>query len=61
MPDWSEKLDRYGSAQLWRDTLRDFTSVSQRLPEYLTPLTRQMLQTGRALEQEAVWLPGVNR
>jgi hypothetical protein len=61
MPDWSEKLDRYGSTQLWRDTLRDFTSASQRLPEYLTPLTRQMLHTGRALEQEAVWLPGVSR
>lgn len=61
MPDWSEKLDRYGSAKLWRDTLRDFTSVRQRLPEFLMPLTRQMLQTGRALEQEAVWLPGVSR
>lgn len=61
MPDWSEKLDRYGSTRLWRDTLRDFTSVCQRLPAYLTPLTRQMQQTGRALEQESVWLTGSGR
>ncbi len=61
MPDWSEKLDRYGSVQLWRDTLRDFTSASQHLPEYLAPLTRQIQRTGRALEQEAVWLPGARR
>ena len=61
MPDWSEKLDCYGSTQLWRNTLRDFTSARQRLPEYLMPLTRQMLHTGRALEQESVWLCGVGR
>jgi len=51
------KLDRYGSTQLWRDTLRDFASASPLLPEYLGPLADQMRQTGRALEQESVWLP----
>lgn len=61
MPGWFEKLDRYGSTRLWRDTLRDFTGVCHRLPAYLTPLTRQMQQTGRALEQESVWLSGVSR
>lgn len=56
MPDWSARLAQYGSTQLWRDTLRDFTSASQQLPEPLLPLARQMQQTGLALEQEAVWL-----
>jgi hypothetical protein len=58
MPHWTIKLDRYGSRQLWRDTLRDFTRSSKLLPEYLAPLIAQMRQSGRALEQEAIWLPG---
>ena len=58
MPDWSIKLERYGSAQLWRDTLRDFSRVSSQLPEYLAPLAQQMRHSGLAHEQEAVWLPG---
>lgn len=57
MPDWDLKLDRYGSTQLWRDTLRDFATASPLLPEYLGPLADQMRQSGRALEQESVWLP----
>lgn len=58
MPDWSSKLARYGSSQLWRDTRRDFEACSLQLPGYLDLLTRQMRQSGLALEQEAVWLPG---
>ncbi|MHC5350529.1 DUF7281 domain-containing protein [Metapseudomonas furukawaii] len=58
MPDWSARLARYGSNRLWRDTLRDFTGAASRLPGYLAPLTHQMRQSGLALEQEAVWLPG---
>jgi hypothetical protein len=57
MPDWEQKLDRYGSTQLWRDTLRDFNHARPLLPDYLAPLAAQMGQSGRALEQEAVWLP----
>ena len=56
MPDWQRKLAQYGSRQLWRDTLRDFTSATTQLPDYLSPLTTQMRETGLALEQEAVWL-----
>jgi len=56
MPDWQEKLARYGSHKLWQDTLRKFTSAAQQLPDYLRPLTEQMRQSGLALEQEAVWL-----
>ncbi len=33
LPDWDLKLDRYGSTQLWRDTLRDFACASPLLPE----------------------------
>lgn len=57
MPDWSEKLDHYGSAQLWRATLHHFTSASPKLPAYVIPLAERMRQSGLALEQEAVWLP----
>lgn len=57
MPGWSSKLARYGSQQLWRDTFREFTSAATQLPDYLDPLTKQMRQSGLALEQEAVWLP----
>lgn len=57
MPDWSARLERYGNPQLWRHGLRDFSRASPRLPAYLTPLLEQMSQSGRALEQEAVWLP----
>jgi len=56
MPDWQSKLARYGSQRLWQDTLREFTSAVPQLPDYLGPLTEQMRQSGRALEQEAVWL-----
>ena len=56
MPDWQSKLARYGSQRLWQDTFREFTSAVPQLPDYLGPLTEQMRQSGRALEQEAVWL-----
>jgi hypothetical protein len=61
MPDWALKLNRYGSAALWQDTLREFTSASQSLsnsrPDDVAALMEHMRQSGRALEQEAVWLP----
>lgn len=57
MPDWQSKLARYGSQRLWQDTFRDFASAVAQLPDYLSPLTAQMRQSGLALEQEAVWLP----
>ncbi len=56
MSDWQSKLALYGSQRLWQDTLREFTSAVPQLPDYLGPLTEQMRQSGRALEQEAVWL-----
>lgn len=58
MPQWESKLARYGSSQLWRDTLRHFISAVDQLPTYMSDLTMQMQRSGLALEQEAVWLPG---
>ena len=57
MPHWQQKLARYGSAALWRDTLRHFTSAMARLPTAVRALAEQMQRQGLALEQEAVWLP----
>lgn len=57
MPQWERKLVRYGSNQLWRDTLRHFTSAVDHLPNDMHGLVEQMQRSGLALEQEAVWLP----
>jgi hypothetical protein len=57
MPQWESKLARYGSVQLWRDTLRHFTAALAQLPPSVRELTEQMQRLGMALEQEAVWLP----
>lgn len=57
MPQWESKLARYGSVQLWRDTLRHFTTAASQLPASVRELTEQMQYLGMALEQEAVWLP----
>ncbi len=57
MPHWETKLARYGSNQLWRDTLRHFTSAVDQLPAHTRDLAVQMQRLGLALEQEAVWLP----
>jgi len=57
MPQWESKLARYGSVQLWRDTLRHFTAALAQLPPSVRELTEQMQHLGLALEQEAVWLP----
>ena len=57
MPQWESKLARYGSIQLWRGTLRHFTTAVAQLPASVRELTEQMQHLGMALEQEAVWLP----
>ena len=57
MPQWESKLARYGSVQLWRDTLSHFTTAVAQLPAPVRELTEQMQHLGMALEQEAVWLP----
>lgn len=59
MPQWESKLARYGSVQLWRDTLRHFSGAVAQLPASVRELSAQMQHLGMALEQEAVWLPAL--
>ena len=61
MPQWAERLARFGCATLWQDTQREFNAMQTHpavagfAPE-LMALIRQMQIHGLALEQEAVWL-----
>lgn len=62
MPDWHQKLQRFGSNALWQDTQREFRTAVQGLegtpgeePE-LKNLMDAMQRSGLALEQEAIWL-----
>ncbi|MEX1213725.1 hypothetical protein [Saccharospirillum sp.] len=62
MPDWHQKLQRFGSNALWQDTQREFRAAAQGLegtpgeePE-LKCLMDVMQRSGLALEQEAIWL-----
>ncbi|KHA56409.1 hypothetical protein NM74_11770 [Aeromonas hydrophila] len=61
MPNWSERLARFGCPSLWQDTQREFTVMQKHpvatcfTPE-LMALIRQMQRQGLALEQETVWL-----
>lgn len=64
MPHWRARLQRFGSAALWRQTAREFDAALTRLQplaqdEELHALVEAMQIEGMALEQEAVWLaPG---
>jgi hypothetical protein len=62
MPDWQQKLQRFGSNRLWQDTQKDFRAAMRGLegtlgeePE-LRHLIEKMQVSGFALEQEAIWL-----
>lgn len=61
MPEWAERLTRFGNAPLWQDTQREFIAMQSQpvvatfAPE-LIELIHQMQLRGMALEQEAVWL-----
>ncbi|HDO1354902.1 TPA: hypothetical protein P2Q89_000295 [Aeromonas veronii] len=61
MPQWSERLIRFGCPSLWQDTQREFTAMTKHpvaacFTSELMALVRQMQRQGLALEQEAVWL-----
>lgn len=61
MPQWTEKLQRYGQSQLWQTQLDSWLSAESYLKAHsadaeLLELLRQMKTHGLALEQEAVWL-----
>lgn len=63
MPDWEQKLARYGNNDLWQKTAREFNAALPALAPLFAaePVLKQLviaMQTqGLALEQEAVWLP----
>lgn len=61
MPDWAERLRKYGSNQVWQNTRKDFSVAAARLdalgmPLPLKALCQAMSEQGFALEHEAVWL-----
>lgn len=56
MPNWRNKLARYGNLKLWQDNLDQFLSIQASLPECVQALAMQMAQQGLALEQEVVWV-----
>lgn len=56
MPDWQQKLLRYGNRTVWQDTFHYLNHIETQIPAYLWPLVSEMRSHGLALEQEAVWL-----
>lgn len=61
MLHWQEKLQRFGNADLWQATRKDFHAAAERIlllepPSHLCALLNAMQTAGMALEQEAVWL-----
>lgn len=62
LPDWENKLVRFGNSALWQKTRPQFESAIRRLQELqaltgeLTELARLSQFHGKALEQEVIWL-----
>lgn len=62
MPEWQEKLLRFGSNPLWQVTQKDFQAALRGFEGMLgdDPELRHLIDTmqanGLALEQEAIWL-----
>lgn len=61
MPQWADKLQRYGQSPLWQTQLDTWLSAEQYLQATCSDagvldLLAQMKTQGLALEQEAVWL-----
>lgn len=62
MPDFAERLERFGNNALWQATAAEFHSAVAALQPQLSEnpgmreLVQRMQALGRALEQEAIWL-----
>lgn len=61
MPDWEQRLSRYGSQQIWQDNLASYQNAVRRLralgmPSELAELCDALQGMGVALEQESVFL-----
>jgi hypothetical protein len=62
LPDWEDKLPRYGNAEVWLNTRQVFENAFQKLTT-LDLLTDDFIKLGqlsqhygKVLEQEAIWL-----
>ena len=60
MPDWEERLRKFGNNRVWQNTQKDFTIALVRLealgmPLEVKTLCQAMAEQGLALEHEAVW------
>ncbi len=60
-PDWESALERYGNPHLHQANLGALEALSDtdmdlRIRAQIAPVLEAMIRTGRALEQEAVWL-----
>ncbi len=61
MPDWAERLRKYGSNGVWQSTHKEYAAAIERIaalgmPPALRELCDAMSAQGLALEHEAVWL-----
>ena len=61
MPQWQDRLARFGSATVWSDTQREFNAMLAKFDSIsIEPEVKQLIEgmqtQGLALEQEAVWL-----
>jgi hypothetical protein len=61
MPDWPERLQRFGNVEIWQDTQTEFHAALSRLQQTSLPPSLKVLidtlqQLGLALEQESLWL-----
>ncbi|UZD64126.1 MULTISPECIES: DUF7281 domain-containing protein [Marinobacter] len=61
MPDWTTKLERYGNSEVWRNNLKYVANAEASLnldqePDEVLELIAALKLSGKALEQEAVFL-----
>jgi hypothetical protein len=62
LPDWEDKLQRYGNAEVWLNTRQAFENTFQKLAtlqllnEDFIKLGQLSQRYGKVLEQEAIWL-----
>lgn len=61
MPDWKRKLERYGNSEVWRNNLKYVANAEASLnldqePDEVLELIEALKLSGKALEQEAVFL-----
>ena len=61
MPDWKQRLKKFGNNQIWQHTQQEFLSAMARLRplgmnDAMEDLCTSMSRLGLALEHESIWL-----